>query len=372
MESTPAADGYRMPGEFEPQKEVFMIWPERTDSWRDGAKPAQRAYAQVAEAISEFTPVTMLVSAAQYENARYILPEMIRVLEMSSDDAWCRDVGPTFVRNDAGTVRGVDWTFNAWGGLEDGLYFPWNRDDQIARKICELENLDSYRTEGFVLEGGSIHADGEGTILTTEMCLLSHGRNPGMSKSEIEEKLKAYLGAEKVIWLKDGIDPEETNGHIDDVACFVRPGEVACIWTEDEAHPFYAASRQAYETLSASVDAKGRPLKVHKLLLPKEPVRIGRDFRIDHAAGSVPRKEGDLCIASYANFLITNGGVIVPQFGDVYDEAALEQIREMFPERRVVGVMTREIVYGGGNIHCITQQLPCTENTDYRKHIGFR
>ena len=358
IDSTPRADGYRMPGEFEPQKEIFMIWPERTDNWRDGAKPAQKAYARVAEAIAEFTPVTMLVSAAQYENARQILPDKIRVVEMSSDDAWCRDVGPTFVMNDAGDVRGIDWTFNAWGGLKDGLYFPWNRDDQVARKICELEHIDSYRTDGFVLEGGSIHVDGEGTVLTTEMCLLSSGRNPKMSREQIEEKLKDYLGADKILWLPEGIDPEETNGHVDDVACFIRPKEVACIWTEDENHPFYAAAHKAYDTLKKMTDAKGRALTVHKLVLPKETVRIGRDFAIDHVTGSIPRREGDLCIASYANFLITNGGVIVPQFGDENDAAALQQIQEMFPERRVVGVMTREIVYGGGNIHCITQQLP--------------
>lgn len=192
--STPKQDGFHMPGEFEPQDHVFMVWPERPDNWRNGAKPVQKTFVNVATAISRHTPVTMLVNRTQYANARARLPENIRVVEASSDDCWCRDIGPTFVVNDAtGEIRGVDWTFNAWGGLVDGLYFPWANDDAMAQKICELQNIDSYRTDGFVLEGGSFHVDGEGTLITTEMCLLSPGRNPHMTKEEIEEKLKEYL-----------------------------------------------------------------------------------------------------------------------------------------------------------------------------------
>lgn len=354
--STPKADGYRMPAEFEPQDGVWMLWPERNDNWRSGAKPAQETFCQVARAIARFEKVTMCVSAGQYQNARARLPEEIRVVEVSSNDAWVRDCGPTFLVNGQGGLRAVDWTFNAWGGLYDGLYFPWDKDDQVAQKICEMVDVDSYRTEGFVLEGGSIHVDGEGTLLTTEMCLLSAGRNPHMTKGEIEEQLKEYLNVDKVIWLKDGIDPGETNGHVDDVACFVKPGEVACIWTDDPADPFYEPARAAYETLCRATDAKGRRLKVHKLCLPKQPVRPGAGFAIDAVEGSLPRREGDVCIASYANFLIVNGGVIVPQYGDENDPLALEQVQAMFPERKVVGVYTREVVYGGGNIHCITQQ----------------
>ena len=347
-----------MPAEYEEQEKIWMIWPERTDNWRDGAKPAQEAFAEVAKAIRQFEEVNMLVSARQYANCRAKLPPEIRVIEMSSNDAWVRDSGPSFLINNKGERRACDWKFNAWGGLEDGLYFPWDLDDAVAQKICELEHTDSYRTEDFVLEGGSFHVDGEGTVLTTEMCLLSRGRNPHMTKDEIENRLKDYLGCEKVLWLKDGIDPEETNGHVDDVACFIRPGEVACIYTEDKLHPFYEASRQAYQMLCGMTDAKGRKLKVHKLCCTKKPVFIGKNFTIDSVEGSVPRKEGDLCIASYANFLIVNGGIIAPQYGDENDELALQQLQEMFPERKVVGVYTREVVYGGGNIHCITQQEP--------------
>ena len=355
IDSTPRKDGYRMPGEFEPQKQAWMLWPERPDNWRDGAKPAQKAYSNVAKAISLFEPVTMCVSKEQFANCRRALPPEIRVVEMASNDAWIRDCGPTFLVNDKGGVRAVDWDFNSWGGLVDGLYFPWDMDDQVAQKVCELENIDTYRTPGFVLEGGSIHSDGEGTLLTTEMCLLSEGRNPHMTKEEIEQQLKEYLNLEKIIWIKDGIDPDETNGHVDDVACFVRPGEVACIWTDDEDNFFYKECQAAYKTLSEETDAKGRKLKVHKLCMPKANVTIKADFAIDLVEGTIPREDGDICIASYMNFLIVNGGVIVPQYGDENDALALEQIAAMFPERRVVGVDTWEVVYGGGNIHCITQ-----------------
>ena len=356
--TTPRQDGFRMPAEFEPQERIYMIWPQRTDNWRAGAKPAQEAYANVAEAISRFTPVTMLVNCDQYANARARLSENIRVLEMSSNDAWCRDCGPTFLVNDKGERRACDWSFNAWGGLVDGLYFPWNMDDALAQKICELEDIDSYRTDDFVLEGGSIHVDGEGTVLTTEMCLLSEGRNPHLSKEEIEEKLKEYLGCEKVLWLKDGIDPDETNGHVDDIACFVRPGEVACIYTENENDPFYQVAQENYRALCKMTDAKGRRLKVHKVCTPAKPVLMEGAETIDRVAGSVLRENGEFCIASYLNYLVTNRGVIVPQYDDAHDELALAQLKEIFPEKEIVGVRTREVVFGGGNIHCITQQLP--------------
>ncbi|MGN1206969.1 MAG: agmatine deiminase family protein, partial [Eubacteriales bacterium] len=226
------------------------------------------------------------------------------------------------------------------------------------QKICEIEGVDSYRLSDFILEGGSIHVDGEGTVMTTEMCLLSEGRNPHLSKREIEEKLLEYLGCEKVIWLGDGIDPDETNGHIDDVACFVRPGEVACIWTDDPENPFYEPAREAYKTLEKATDAKGRKLKIHKLCLTQKPCYLEGAETIDFAEGSIPRQNGEVSIASYMNFLIVNGGVILPQYGDENDARAMAEVQAMFPERKVVGVMTREVAFGGGNIHCITQQQP--------------
>ena len=359
IESTPKKDGFRMPAEFERQKRIWMIWPERPDNWRDGGKPAQETYRDIAVAISKFTPVTMCVSSWQFENARAMLPSNIRVIEMSNNDAWMRDCGPTFVKNDkTGEVRLIDWDFNAWGGLVDGLYFPWDKDDAIPRKIAEIEGVHYYQTPGFVLEGGSITVDGEGTLITTEMCLLSDGRNPHMTKSEIEEELKEYLNLEKIIWIKDGIDPNETNGHVDDVCCFARPGEVICMWTDDKDNPYYQACQDAYNTLINETDAKGRKLKVHKLCMPKVDVKMGANFKIDSVVGSQPRVEGTNCVAAYMNFLITNNGVICPQFDDENDSLAIKQLKEIFKDKEVVGVHSKEVIYGGGNIHCITQQQP--------------
>lgn len=361
-QSTPKQDGYRMPGEFEPQTRAWMLWPSRPDNWRNGAKPAQRAYADVARAIARFEPVIVGVKPQDYAAARYALgeEENILVIEMESDDSWIRDCGPTFVVDDGGGVRAVHWHFNAWGGLVDGLYFPWDKDEQVSVKVADLAGVDRYRPDDFILEGGSIHSDGQGTILTTEMCLLSEGRNPQYSKEQIEGALGEYLGAQKVLWIQDGIDPEETNGHVDDVACFIAPGEVACIWTDDPESPFYGACQAAYRTLSEATDAKGRRLTVHKLCMPAAPTFMTQEQvdAIDVVEGTIPRTAEDPCIASYMNFLIVNGGVIVPQYGDANDALALEQIREMFPDRTVVGVDTVEVVYGGGNIHCITQQQP--------------
>lgn len=176
----------------------------------------------------------MVVSRSQYSNARGMLPDYVRVVEMSNDDAWIRDCGATFVINKKGVIRGVDWTFNAWGGLVDGLYFPWDQDDKIAQKMCELEDADSYRLDDFILEGGSIHTDGEGTLMVTEECLLSEGRNSNMTKKQIEKKLCEYLNVSKVLWIPRGIYNDETNGHVDNMCNFVKPGVVVLAWTEDK------------------------------------------------------------------------------------------------------------------------------------------
>lgn len=360
IESTPKKDGYRMPGEFEPQDTVYMLWPYRGDNWHSGAKAAQWNFVEVAHAIDKFTPLTMCVNPDQYQNAKSMLGDEIRVVEIASDDAWMRDIGPTFVIDDAGNRRMVDWEFNAWGGLVDGLYFPWNRDSLVPTKIGEMDAFDRYTTPGFVLEGGSIHVDGEGTVITTEECLLSEGRNPHLSREEIEDMLKEYLNVEKVIWLSKGIDPEETNGHVDDVICYVEPGKVLCLWTEDPEHEFYSICQEAYKVLENAIDAKGRKLEIVKMPLPKKYCTITSEEakNTDTVDGTLPRAEGDICPATYINFLITNGGVIVPQFGDETDSVAVEILKECFPDREIVGVHTRTVVLGGGNIHCITQQRP--------------
>lgn len=201
LTSTPARDGFRMPAEFERHSGCWMLWPERADIWRAGAKPAQTAFAAIASAIAAGEAVTVGVSAAQFQNARARLPAGVRVVEISSNDAWVRDCGPTFVIDAKGRRRGVDWTFNAWGGLDGGLYFPWDRDDEVAQKILEIERADRYRTS-FVLEGGAIHVDGQGTCLTTEECLLNPNRNSRLTRAEVEDGLRRYLGVSCVIWLE--------------------------------------------------------------------------------------------------------------------------------------------------------------------------
>jgi agmatine deiminase len=268
IQSTPRKDGFRMPGEFEPQAGCWMLWPERTDNWRLGAKPAQKTFAAIASTISEFEPVTMGVSATQFRNARGLLPAQVRVVEMANNDSWIRDCGPTFVINDHGEVRAVDWDFNAWGGLNGGLYFPWDLDDQVAQKVMEIERVDRYKAPDFVLEGGSIHVDGQGTLITTEECLLNPNRNPQLSRGEIESRLQEYLNVEKIIWLGQGVYNDETNGHVDNLCCFIRPGLVALTWTDDRADPQHEISLDAYQRLSQANDAHGRQLEVVKIYQP--------------------------------------------------------------------------------------------------------
>ena len=358
LTSTPRRDGFRMPAEFERHAGCWMLWPERPDNWRDGAKPAQSVFAAVAAAIAEGEPVTVGVSAAQFQNARARLPSRVRIVEILSNDAWIRDCGPTFVVDGKGRRRGVDWTFNAWGGLAGGLYFPWDRDDEVAQKVLEIEGADRYRTH-FVLEGGAIHVDGQGTCLTTEECLLNPNRNGALGRAGIEETLRRYLGVTTVIWLGCGVYLDETGGHIDELACFTSPGHVALTWTEDRKDPQYEISNDAYRRLGAARDARGRPLTIHKIHQPGPLYMTAEEAAgIDVREGSRPRRAGDRLPASYINFYIANKCVVMPQYDRRWDAAAMRTVRRLFPGRKVISVATREVLLGGGNIHCITQQVP--------------
>ena len=355
----PKNDGFRMPGEFEKHAGTYIIWPERPDNWRLGAKPAQKVFTEVASVIGKYEPMTVIASRAQYSNAREMLPSYVRVVEMSNDDSWVRDCGATFLVNDKGNRRAVDWNFNAWGGLVDGLYFPWDQDDKIAQKMCELESVDRYRLDDFILEGGSIHVDGEGTLMVTEECLLSEGRNSHMTKEEIEKVLCDYLNCEKVLWIPRGIYNDETNGHVDNMCNFVRPGVVVLAWTDDVNDPQYERSVEAYEYLSNEVDAKGRKLEIHKLHIPS-PILITKEESegVDAVDGTLPRQEGDRMAASYVNYYTGNGFVALPVFGDPMDKNAVKVLSELYPDRKIETIYAREILLGGGNIHCITQQVP--------------
>jgi agmatine deiminase len=359
--ATPADDGFYMPAEFAPHRGCWLLWPERSDTWRLGAKPAQLAFVAVASAIASSEAVSVGVSQAQFPNARAMLPESIRVVELSHNDAWMRDMGPTCVVNKRGEVRGVDWQFNAWGGLQHGLYFPWDQDDLVAQKVLEIEGLPRYRAP-FVLEGGSIHVDGQGTALVTEECLLNANRNPDLDIGQIELLLHEYLGVSAVIWLGRGVYNDETDGHIDNLCCFIKPGEVALTWTDNKRDPQYARSSDALNRLQQAHDARGRKLKVHLLPQPG-PLSLsaveakGLDV-MNVSGGGKQRRAGDRLAASYINFYIGNSVVIAPLLDERHDRVVLTKLRRWFPRRKVIGVPAREILLGGGGIHCITQQIP--------------
>ncbi len=358
IHSTPRADGFRMPAEWEAHAGCWMLWPQRRDTWRNGGKPAQHAFVEVARQISRFEPVTMGVNADQYENARAMLPSRARAVELSSNDAWMRDCGATFVVNDKGETRGIDWTFNAWGGLQKKMYFPWDQDDLVAAKMLEIESLDRYKAP-LVMEGGSFHVDGQGTLITTEQCLLHPNRNPDLTRADIEQRLSDYLNVEEILWLPRGVYEDETDGHVDNICCFARPGVVAITWTDDKADPQYERSAEAYDALKSARDARGRPLEVHKIHQP-DPMTMTQEEAegLDVVDSAFLRPPGERLAGSYINFYIANGGIILPQFNDRRDEDAGRKLAELFPQHRIVGVQSREILLGGGNIHCITQQQP--------------
>ncbi|HTV79906.1 MAG TPA: agmatine deiminase [Steroidobacteraceae bacterium] len=358
LKGTPARDGFRMPAESDPHAGCWMLWPERPDNWRRRGQPAQQAFAAVATAISRFEPLTMGVSASHFAAARAALPARVRIVEMSHDDAWMRDVGPTGLVNDAGELRGIDWPFNAWGGRDGGLYASWDLDDQVARKVLEVEGAARYRAP-LINEGGAIHVDGAGTALVTEQCLLNRNRNPGLSRARIERHLRDYLGVSEILWLGQGVFNDETDGHIDNLACFVRPGEVCLHWCDDRRDPQHAISRDALERLMAARDARGRRLRVHRLPAPGPLHMTQREASgILPERGSHARVAGWRLAASYVNFYLANGAVVMPLLDPRTDRAAAGILKRLFPRRRVVGVAAREILLGGGNIHCITQQVP--------------
>jgi agmatine deiminase len=363
IDSTPAADRWRMPAEWEPHAGCWIAWPERPDNWREAAAPAQEAFAAVASAISAAEPVTVGASDAQFERARAMLPPQVRVLELSTDDAWMRDIGPSFLTGRASelpqALRGVDWRFNAWGGL----YEDWRRDERAAAKVLEVEGAGRYRAP-IVLEGGSIHVDGEGTVLTTEECLLNENRNPGLSREQIERALCDYLGATKVIWLGRGVPCDETDGHVDNLACFVRPGTVLVAVSQDREDPMHAVGEDARRRLAEARDAAGRALEVLTVPTPRPPAITPEEATgVTPVPGTHPRRPGDRLAASYVNFYPANGRIVFPLLDERCDEQAAEVLASCFPDREIVGIQAREILLGGGNIHCITQQVPARAGT---------
>ncbi len=362
LDSTPLKDGFHMPAEYEHHRGCVMIWPVRPGSWTNRGCDAKKAFAVIARAIAQSEDVWMLSSSEYEEEVKeeFKNEDRIHHLCISSDDAWARDVGPTCVINESGEVRGISWKFNAWGGKIDGLYAHWDKDNEVAYKVCNNLGLKCYDAEHFVLEGGSIHSDGEGTLLVTEECLLSGGRNPELTKEQIEEQLKRYTGATKIIWLPRGIYNDETNEHVDNVCAFTSPGHVVLAWTDDESDPQWKLSNESLKVLMEETDANGRKIIVHKLRIPSKPVCITKEEldAFEFEEGEDEREAGERLAASYVNFYIANGSVIVPQFGDRNDKEAVDVLAELFPTRDIVPVDARAVIVGGGNIHCITQQIP--------------
>lgn len=325
-----------MPAEWEPHARCWMAWPCREELWGEHIEDARDAYAAVAKAIAQFEPVTLVANPGDVATASIACGKTVDVVPIEIDDSWMRDIGPTFVVNARGEVAGCDWHFNAWGNK----YEFYNNDVRLAELLLQQIKLRRFDAP-FVLEGGAIHCDGEGTVLTTETVLLNPNRNPGMSREEIEQALTDWLGARKVIWLPAGYHYDETDGHVDNVACFVRPGVVLAASCPDKGDPNYEILQANIEILKASSDAAGREIEV---VTVDQPARMEED--------------GERRSSSYVNLYIANGGVVMPSFEDKRDSAARRTVVEAFPEHEVVQVPAGDIVRGGGGIHCITQQQP--------------
>ena len=355
-----------MPAEFSQQRAAILIFPERPGSWGYGAVPAQKVFAQIINTIAKHEDVYVAVSENTLRAAQVLLhkTDRIKLVRIPANDAWARDIAPTFVKDKStGSIHGISWKFNAWGGEFDGLYSHWELDDAFAESFCKHSGFECLNAGSFVLEGGSIHSDGEGTILTTEACLLSQGRNPSLSKEEIDSRLCAYLGAEKVIWLPRGIYNDETNEHVDNICAFIRPAEVVLAWTDNVNDPQYDLSDACLKVLENSTDAKGRRIKVHKLPIPDVPVCVTRNDLEGYIfeEGEDVREIGERLAASYVNFFFANDIVLLPQFGGENSESdarAVSIMKGLLPDREIIPINAAEIIKGGGNIHCITQQIP--------------
>lgn len=319
-----------------------MAWPVREDLWGSVLDDVKEEYANVARAIAEFEPVTMVAPPGHGEAAATRCGDGVTVVEMAQDDSWFRDSAPLFVLDGEGNRAGVDFRFNAWGRKHS----PYDSDDRISALILEHLGIERIASD-MILEGGAITVDGGGTLITTEQCLLHPNRNPGMTRDQIETELKSRLGVDKVVWLPyGGLLDTETDGHVDGVCAFAAPGKVVVSLPDDPDHPDYARMRANRAVLENNTDAQGRPFEI---------IDVPQTAFVDMVDGEVE--------VSYLNYYVANGGVVVPVAGLPQDEAALAVIAAAYPGRKVVGVQAAAIAFGGGGVHCITQQIPAASAT---------
>ena len=326
---------FRMPPEWAPHERCWMAWPCREGLWADSHE-TRKNYADVAHAIRDYEPLTMLVSPSLVDVARNYLGSDIDLFEVTIDDSWTRDSGPTFVVNDKGQTAGVSFGFNAWGGK----YSPFDQDALMAERILERAGLPCIKSD-LIAEGGGICVDGEGTLLTTDTCFPNANRNPNWSRDQIEEELKSRLGVSNVVWLPGDPLDDETDGHIDGIATFAAPGKVIIESTGDADDPRKPYFDQLRRTMESAVDTNGNSFELLELPEAREACVRGERF----------------CM-SYVNFYMANGALIAPSYGIDADDAVRERLQSYFPNRDIVMLRIDHVAEGGGGIHCITQQQP--------------
>ena len=351
---------FQMPFEGDLHHGTIMMLPYRMDTWREGGKVAYPSFLAIIRAIAQYEKVYVLIDKrVSYDISELKKIQNVVLIDAKYDDCWSRDTSPIFVYNKNKKLTGIDFRFNAWGGSIDGLYADYRADDRLAEFICKRLKTEHEYVKDFILEGGSIHTDGQGTFLTTEACLLSKGRNPKLTKEQIESYLVTYLGAKKVLWLPRGIYNDETNEHVDNVACFVKPGVIALAWTDDINDPQYPLSKLAFDYLKTSTDVNGKPFEIVKIKIPTPMyLQTEESNALKPNEDSKPRLPEDRLAGSYINYYLGSNYVILPKFGCKEDEEGYNTFKKLYPNHHIHQIDTKEILLGGGNIHCITMQIP--------------
>ncbi len=340
---TPRAAGFRPLPEWAPHARTWMAWPAHPETFVGTVKEAQQAFARVANTLSEFEPVSMVLGPEQEKVARRLLSSAIELLTWGIDDAWMRDIAPSFLVNAAGEVAGTDWVFNDYGNKDGRNLEGYGQDAATAERILQHRGMRRFACD-LVCEGGTLVCDGDGTLITNASVVLNPNRNPGLSRADAETLLREYLNVERVIWFEEGLLDDDTDGHTDNLAAFAGPGRVLLLSEDDPADSNYAALTAARHVLEHSTDARGRPFEIIDLPQPAE------------------RRKGALRYAlSYANFCLANGAVLVPAFDDPpRDSYARGLIAEQFPGRKAVSLPSIAIIAGGGSLHCITHEEPAS------------